>query len=123
MKKFFSVFFIILGVIFLLLLLAWGYLFSKGIATVPGMVDIAAPKTQEVEVANDAYDESPLPLTEGQEKALRTIGIDPANVPTEITPEQEACFVEKFGQTRVDEIVSGDTPTPLEFVRGASCLE
>lgn len=66
-------------------------------------------------------DKNPI-LNEKQEKALETVGIDPANVPTNFTPEQESCFVEKIGAQRVSEIKAGDAPTASELIKGRNCL-
>jgi len=61
-------------------------------------------------------------LTQGQKNALQLIGIDPTVLPKQLTPEMEKCFVNEFGQARVDEIKAGDTPTPLEVLTGKNCL-
>ena len=61
-------------------------------------------------------------LTDDQENALRQIGVDPASLPTEITPEMEKCFEETLGKARVLEIVVGDTPSPLELLKAKNCL-
>ncbi|MBD3208369.1 MAG: hypothetical protein GF370_02870 [Candidatus Nealsonbacteria bacterium] len=62
-------------------------------------------------------------LDEEQEAMLETFGIDVDGLPSEITPEMEACFIEKLGEQRVNEIVEGATPTPLDFFRAKSCLD
>jgi len=61
-------------------------------------------------------------LTSDQADALKANGVDPNSLPTTITPEQEECFVKIFGQTRVNEIKAGGTPTATEFIKGTSCL-
>lgn len=66
-------------------------------------------------------DSNPL-LDANQEETLRNMGIDPATLPSEITPEMEACFVEKLGGERTQEIVEGSDPSPAEILRAASCL-
>ena len=65
---------------------------------------------------------TPSYLSESQEKALKTFGIDPASVPSEITPEQEACFEAKLGEERVAEIKAGDSPTATEYFNAKDCM-
>lgn len=66
-------------------------------------------------------DKNPL-LSPTQEKVLETFGVDPADVPSSITPAQAACFEEKLGSKRVEEIKAGDSPTALEFFTAKGCL-
>jgi len=68
-----------------------------------------------------AEDKHPL-LNESQEQALQNFGIDPKKLPTTLTASQEECFIEKLGQSRVDEIIAGDTPTAFEILNTAGCL-
>jgi hypothetical protein len=77
---------------------------------------------ENIDSATGTPDKHPA-LTPSQEKALETFGIDPAAVPTEITPEQESCFIEILGEVRVGEIKAGDTPTATEFFRARGCIE
>ena len=66
-------------------------------------------------------DKNPL-LSDQQEKALEQLGIDPAKLPTEITPELEACFTAKLGESRVSAIKGGEQPTTFDFLKAQSCL-
>lgn len=61
-------------------------------------------------------------LNSEQEKILEKAGISVESLPTTISPEMEACFVEKLGQKRVDEIINGDTPGTLDILRGRQCI-
>lgn len=61
-------------------------------------------------------------LNDSQEQMLQGAGIDPATLPTEISPEMEACFKEKLGAQRVLEIMQGATPGPLDLLKAKSCL-
>jgi len=67
-------------------------------------------------------DKHPL-LTDSQEATLEKLGVDPAKLPTEITPAMEACFTEKLGIDRVNAIVGGETPGILDVVKAKSCIE
>jgi hypothetical protein len=67
-------------------------------------------------------DRHPL-LDESQEATLEKLGVDPAKLPTEITPEMESCFVDKLGSDRVGDIVGGETPGVLDFIKAKSCIE
>jgi hypothetical protein len=122
MKKFFTIFFVTLGVIFFLLLLAGVYFYifdpldlKEKFSTNSTRDEVNAPTTA------TQTDKNPL-LSPSQEKTLETFGIDPSAVPSSITPEQEACFVSILGEARVAEIKAGDTPTAAEFFQAKSCI-
>lgn len=123
MKKALNIFFVVLGVIFLILILA-GLLFY----TVPSFGSSPAGTTitrvvtgGESSGGKENIDQNPM-LNAEQEAALQSFGIDPANLPKEITPEQEACFVSKLGQQRVDEIKGGAAPTASDFFKARGCI-
>lgn len=61
-------------------------------------------------------------LSAEQESLLESAGIDVGSLPTSISPELEACFVEKLGSERVEEIKGGDVPGPLELLKAKGCL-
>lgn len=120
MKKFINIFFVTLGVIFSVLILAGLYLY---LADPFGIKTIFSPSDEpRVETGVETNSDKNPVLSPAQEKALETFGIDPATIPSSITPEQEACFVEKLGQERVDEIKAGDSPTATEFFKAKSCI-
>lgn len=66
-------------------------------------------------------DDHPL-LNEEQKKTLEEYGVDISRLPSNISPEMEACFVEKLGKERANEIVKGDSPTATEVFKASSCL-
>ncbi|MBU0645929.1 hypothetical protein KJ611_00405 [Patescibacteria group bacterium] len=68
-----------------------------------------------------AYDH-PLLNTE-QEIMLESVGIDPQDIPTQVTPTQEACSVEALGQNRVDEIKAGAAPSLTDYLKSKHCYE
>ena len=43
-------------------------------------------------------------------------------MPSDITPEQEACFEAKLGAERVAEIKAGDSPTVTEYFKARDCI-
>jgi pyruvate/2-oxoglutarate dehydrogenase complex dihydrolipoamide acyltransferase (E2) component len=67
-------------------------------------------------------DPNPL-LSPEQEATLRSFGIDPAKLPSEITPDMETCFTGILGAERVAEIKAGKDPTIVEFLQARSCFE
>jgi len=123
MKKFLQVFFIILGVIFFILILAGTYLYIVdpfGIKPfIKGLSNQAAPTSKQA--GTSAVDKNPL-LTPAQEQTLEKIGIDPATLPTKITPAMEACFYDKLGDKRTNEIKNGATPTAADYFSARSCM-
>ncbi len=120
MKKFIISFFVVLGVIFFILLLALGYVYSSdmfGVRTLLSGNDSTAP----VEGSETSVDKNPL-LSPAQEKTLETIGVDPAKLPQTITPEMMSCFNEKLGTARTIEIKNGSAPTPAEYLAAKVCF-
>lgn len=61
-------------------------------------------------------------LNADQEATLEKFGVDVSLLPTSVSPEMEACFVDKLGQSRVDEIIGGATPNAIDIFRAKSCL-
>lgn len=61
-------------------------------------------------------------LSAEQESLLEKAGIDVGSLPTSISSELEACFVEKLGAERVEEIKGGDVPGPIELFKAKACL-
>ena len=135
MKKFLNIFFVTLGVIFFALILISGFLFlsnyldakktpllseTEQIESVGEGESDVAPISDD-EPVGDNTDKHPL-LNESQEAVLETFGIDPADVPNEITPEQEACFVEALGAERVEEIKAGELPNAIDFFKAGGCI-
>lgn len=117
MKKFLNVFFVTLGVIFFILILIGSYFY----VTDPlNLKPLLFGDTSES--AGDNQQDANPNLSESQEKTLKTFGIDPAKVPTTITPEQEACFVSKIGAGRVAEIKAGASPTAAEYFASKECM-
>jgi len=126
-------FFVVLGVIFFLILSGIAYLviadpfnikpFLSSMSEINannsnnysnGSIETSTT-TRTSEVNNDG-------ISEGQAEALRTVGINPNSVPNQFTPEQTTCFVSVLGQERVDAIIAGATPTPVEFYQAKDCL-
>ena len=131
MKQILTYFFVTLGVIFFVLLCALAYLWFADpleirplIATLSSAPEVqvrdAAPIVSKVPVATD--DAHPL-LSDTQEAALEAIGINPENLPKEITPAMELCFVDTLGEVRVNEIKAGDAPTAIEVFTTRTCYE
>lgn len=133
MKKFLKIFFITLGVIFFVLILAGIYLYTadpfqikpliksfteQGMPVKPGQV----PINQQTNV-NKAVVGGKLNLTASQEQVLKKIGVDPASLPSTITPAMEQCFYEKLGTKRTDEIMAGSQPTAADVFIARSCVK
>ena len=80
----------------------------------PGLLPFSGVQVQET-------GDNPL-LDTQQEKTLQAVGVNPAALPSEMTPEMEACFVEKLGQSRVDAIKAGDKATVTDYFEARGCL-
>lgn len=123
MKKILTYFFVTLGVIFFVLICGVAYVWFADPFNIRPLIDTItadAPAETGNNTSEDSVDKNPA-LSPTQEQALESIGIDPASLPSEITPEMESCFVEKLGSARVAEIKEGDSPTPIEVVKTKSC--
>jgi len=130
MKTFFKilrVFFVILGIIFFLIIVTGFYLYQSDFYGVKTILNYEQKESfsknsnlnnnsNEVENTNSA-------LSAQQEVQLESIGVDPASIPSEISPEMEDCFIEKIGEKRVTEIQAGAQPTPLELIKASPCLQ
>lgn len=139
MKKFLTVFFVVLGVVFFCLLIILAYLFiadpfnlkslwsvppmSQTVRTSPATTSTTSSSTQsEVGAEPTTSEDRQSALSPAQENALILVGIDPAAVPAEITPEQLACFEARLGRERVAEIQAGAAPTVLEIIKAKECI-
>ena len=138
MVKIIKTFFVALGVIFFILLVIVIYFFIKDPYNLrpilmPVISEMIFPNSSSSDDLKTISNNTPeyttslkvngsSSLTSDQANALKAIGVDPNSLPTTITPEQEECFVKIFGQTRVNEIKAGGTPTATEFIKGTSCL-
>lgn len=124
LKKFFRVFFQTLGVIFFILIILGIYLWKADPFNFKDFLgNVSLPLNFSADPANSNYngDANSL-LNQEQENILRSAGIDPASLPSSISPEMEKCFAEKLGQDRVDEIKAGAEPGMIDLYKANSCL-
>ena len=114
-KKFITIFFVVLGVIFFVLIIFGIYFHIADPLNLRPLL-FGTGESNSSGSGNSG-------LSEEQKQALEKIGIDPASVPSEFTPEQEKCFEEKLGEERVAQIKAGDVPTPYEYYIARDCVE
>ncbi len=106
------------GVIFIIvILIGFGFFLANGNG---GKGQFSMPNVSGTKSAETA-DANPM-LSAEQESALRAFGMDPASLPTSITPEMEACFTSALGASRVAEIKGGASPSASEFFKAKSCF-
>lgn len=103
-----------LGIVFFILLVGAGYMWFADPFGFFGDMNFTPAKI-------DNVDKNPL-LNEQQEAQLEGLGIDPATLPSKITPAMEACFTAKLGQERTNQIKQGSQPTPMDFFKAQSCF-
>jgi len=121
-KKILNIFFVGLGVIFFIIILVATYFwFTSPLSKEKSLPVILSNVAGKEGSKIDNIDKNPL-LTEEQEAQLETIGINPSDLPTEITAEMEACFVVKLGETRTKKIIGGSAPTAIDFFKARSCI-
>lgn len=128
MKRFFEVFFIVLGVIFFIIILIAIYFFITDPLNLKPLIfdqdkqEVKSDTNSENSVEKNLTEDKNPNLTPLQEKALKSVGIEPESIPSSFTPEQTACFENKIGKERVEAIKAGDSPTPAEFYKAKGCL-
>lgn len=122
MKTFLKIlngFFVFLGVVFFIIILALTYFFWKDPFNLRPIISDLAGISKNIDSAET--DKHPL-LSPSQEIALKALGVDPAKLPTEITPELEKCLAEKLGAERMAEIKKTGTPSATDILTGKDCL-
>ncbi len=122
MKKFFTVFFVTLGVIFSIIILGLVYLYIADPFNIKPL--IFGAKITASQNTGTTTKQMPSGLSEPQKKALKAVGINPDILPSpsSITPTQEACFIAKLGATRVAEIKAGASPSAVEILTAKACI-
>lgn len=132
MKKFFTVLFVAMGVLFLIQLIALAYLFVvdpynlKPILFPADTTASTAPTNSTADTGSEgesaegeASDSSG--MTAAQAEALNSVGLD-ASAAQSFTPEQITCFEALLGAPRVAEIKAGAVPTMAEFYTVRGCM-
>lgn len=121
-KKFINGFFVFLGILFLILLIVLATVYITDGYGIRSLLtgSSSSPSLSESDTS-DSSDKNSL-LSDSQEKMLENIGIDPASLPSEITPEMLACFETKLGKERTDEIKGGASPTPIDYAKAKGCF-
>lgn len=110
-------FFFVLGIIFAALLLLIAGAVITLIIVKPYGIDV----TSVFNANNKTPFDHPL-LSPQQEKTLQQIGIDPATLPTTVTPAQTQCAINAIGKSRVNAILAGATPSMTEILALKRCL-
>ncbi len=123
MKRVINFFFVTLGVIFFLILLAGATFFVLDPYEIRPVLSslMNTDSNTTTSIDSEIIDKNPA-LSPIQESALEKIGVDPAKVPTSITGEQEACFEAKLGKDRVVAIKAGDSPTMTDYIKAKDCI-
>jgi len=121
--KIWQIIFIIIGIIttafiLLIIFLVIAIILIKpwGINVVDTGAALINPPTE-----STGYDH-PL-LSPQQEALLQSAGIDPATVPTTITPAQQQCAIDALGEKRAMELVNGATPSLTDITEAKQCFE
>lgn len=117
-------FFLTLGVIFFILIIAGAVFFITDPYNIRPIISIiyeSVTADSATVGTSERVDKNPL-LEVDQEKILESMGINPASLPSEITPEMESCFTKTLGSQRVNEIKAGSSPTASDFFTARECL-
>jgi hypothetical protein len=120
MKTIFKIIIRLVIALVILALILFGYVMVKNPMGLGDMIKSYINQDEiDLEAAKN-YDH-PL-LTEEQETQLINSGVDITKVPEEITEEQEKCVTDKISPERIQEIINGAQPTPLELLQVVPCL-
>jgi hypothetical protein len=138
-KNFFTNFFMVLGILFVIILILLTVLFIADpynlkpmffgtSGTAQTTAKPVAPVTTDTTTASTS--DTPVPVTTdttftlsaAQKQALVGLGIDPNSVPETVTAEQALCFEGKLGAPRVAEIRAGSVPSTFELIKVKSCV-
>jgi hypothetical protein len=94
----------------------------QGLSEMHATTDTPADQSNSVASSTDEVSIEGFTLSEAQKSALSGIGIDPASIPSTISPTRVACFEEILGTERVSEIRAGAVPSALELLKVKSCI-
>jgi len=133
MKIIFTRIFVGLGVIFLALILISAYFFVTDPYNLKPLIFGSDPVSTNIQDTTNTPNSTGgtsqtstasggFVLSPAQKQALVSFGVDPETVPTSISSEQETCFTEVLGASRVAEIKAGAVPSALEFFRAKACI-
>lgn len=123
MKQFLKVLLVVFITIIVIILSAFAYVIIKNPLGIGDLVQASLiQKEVEVDMSNYADYDHPL-LTEEQEERIIKSGVDIKKIPTEITPAQQKCGIDKLGEDRISEIINGADPSPLEIIKVLPCLQ
>ncbi len=121
-KKILKIIFVTLGVIFSVIIIAVvAFVIIDPFNLRPLFSDLFSSPQANTPSNTATNDKNPL-LNASQEKLLETMGVDVGSLPSEITPEMEACFTEALGAERVKQIMAGDSPSPIDLLKAKNCL-
>jgi hypothetical protein len=140
-------FLVIIGVLYLVLadpfnvrpLISSFFQAAPTIESVPGFTEVVddmimnseTTETSPAPAATGTTPETAIPpsgatggvvLSEAQKEMLRTLGVDAAQIPNVISAELETCLRTALGANRVDEILAGEVPSPLDLLRASACF-
>lgn len=111
----------VLGIIALTLLILLIILILVLILVKPYGIDITKlPAALSNSEQQSSYDH-PL-LSNEQEVFLESMGIDPADIPTQITADQEQCLRDSLGSDRVNDILQGASPGLSDYLKAEHCF-
>lgn len=117
--KILNVLFVVLGVIFAIIIFAAVWFYITDPLNLRPIIEPMFFGNQQT-LQNDAGDNSY--LIGQQEQILNSIGVNFEDLPSQITPQMEACFVENLGMERIKYFESGGTPSITDFLKIKPCL-
>jgi len=118
MKKFFTRLFVFFGVLFFLEIILGAYIWLADPFNLKPILSSSLPNSN---ASSESTFDHPL-LNSTQEAVLSGLGVDVANLPSEVTPAMETCLIAKVGTDRAQEIMNGALPNLLDIAKAKSCL-
>jgi|AntAceMinimDraft_8_1070364.scaffolds.fasta_scaffold03516_8 hypothetical protein len=118
MKKLLAIILILIILILILAIATGAYIWIKNPLGLRGVIqNKIVPNSVEMD---ESYDHPLFNAT--QEKQLRDIGLDPVQIPTSITPEQQTCLESKFSPEKIQSMLSGEAPGTLDALKAMICF-
>ena len=118
-----QIFFIIVGIISTVLIFFIAILIAAVLIIKPWNIDIAKTGSALINPSakSTGYDH-PL-LSPSQQALLQSVGINPEDIPPELTPAQETCIADALGAERASALISGASPEMNDVLKAKHCIE
>ncbi len=110
--KILKIFFVFLGVIFFIIIIGFSYLWIADPFDIKKFIS-----------SEDSFLSVAKNISSGNNNWKIMADIDAVDLPSEISPEMERCFIQKLGEQRVEEIKTGSEINANDYLKANSCFK